>query len=188
MSDDTIERGPGSPVREYEHNGVLIRQQGRVLELSHPDLGKGYLIDVTDQEDLSDRETDDSKGETIAIELLEQLRDPRFRNKYNANNGMVAALSPDLDPQQSQSRVFLGTTLAYQPERRVDQLESLLHQYGFERAGFYIPMTVDHEHFTWNVMKAVREIRPGSVFGGLEKRFIYIDPNSDEDYASGNLK
>lgn len=169
-------------VREFDIDLVHIKQQGRIIELNHPQFGQTYLIDVTDQEDISDREAGE-QGDVIREMLGKELFNPRFYESYSRNNGTVAVISRKLSVDQK-PRIYLGQDIIYNEEGNPD-LTSTLVGLKMNSLGYYVPMSIEPESFMLQVIKAEREVGEASSFKGIYKKFIPVDPNSDEFYEKG---
>lgn len=169
-------------VKEFDIGSVHVRQQGRIIELNHPQFGQTYLIDVTDQEDISDREAGE-RGDVIREMFGKELFDPRYYESYSRNNGAVAVISRRLSVDQ-RPRIYLGHDIGYNAAGNPD-LTSTLVGLKMNSLGYYVPMSIEPESFILQVMRAEREVGELSPFKGIYKKFVPVDPNPDEFYEKG---
>ena len=168
MSEDTADQLHPNPIqiREFTFDSkeqISALQKGRVTRLTHPVYGATYLIDVTDREDPTRYEEDDT---TTPRETLDQVFDdreenPRIKDHYAYNNGVVVLVTNRLNPE-NKYRVYSGVaTSDPEDEERKEITQYILHSAGFKSGSYYVPFSFDsglvREYMAKEIADAVKE-------------------------------
>lgn len=132
-------------IREFQIGEVSVTQRGRVSRLEHHSFGTTYLIDVTDREDPTIKESDDqnSHGKLVSEMLKEDLGDPKNHDRYASNNGVIALITNRLD-QEKRLKMYLGMEMVDPEDEEAKEITAhVLNAAGFEQKSFYVPFSFD---------------------------------------------
>lgn len=171
---------PPENIREFKlgiSGDISVQQKGRVARLTHPEFGTTYLIDVTDREDPTRKDENDVllKGETLGEVFQEELKNPRYNDQFSSNNGAVAVITDQLDPQ-GRKRVYVGDI------QRPEITTNILHSGGFQRDSFHVPFSFHsglvREYMVQEAMDAIRESGSKDLFSDFSSVAALSSPKT----------
>lgn len=157
------------PERRFNIGDIRGRQQGRIVEITHPSLGATYLVDVTNEQDKSEQPSGEPGG-TIRIALRKYREDRSFFETFALNNSTFCIINQRLSPKRD-ARIYLGQDYVVNHVRQ-QTLAPTLQALSMREKDFPVPMSTYPEMFVLVMGEAELEIGDNCVFKDLRTKFI----------------